>query len=102
MKGKNIDLTNDQYTQLQDLIQFAYRSNYYHDNNTILIDELYEAVENAKVTYLSNKMIQIDLSPEQYNNVMTILREAHERSKDSILTCSLQTTQIDNLLEAFE
>jgi|TARA_B100002019_G_scaffold44399_1_gene37231 hypothetical protein len=54
MKGKNIDLTNDQYTQLQDLIQYAYRSNYYYDNNTDLIDELYEAVENAKVTYLSN------------------------------------------------
>lgn len=54
MKGKNIDLTNDQYTALQDLLSYAYRSNYYYDNDTDLIDELYEAVENAKVTYLSN------------------------------------------------
>lgn len=63
MKGKNIDLTNDQYTQLQDLIQYAYRSNYYYDNNTDLIDELYEAVENAKVTYLSNTKWFKSISP---------------------------------------
>ena len=63
MKGKNIDLTNDQYTALQDLISFAYRSNYYHDNNTDLIDELYEAVENAKVTYLSNTKLFKSISP---------------------------------------
>lgn len=51
-KGKNIDLTNECYQQLQDLLAFAYRSDYYMDNDTDLIDNLYEQVSNAKETYL--------------------------------------------------
>ncbi len=46
-------------------------------------------------------MIQIDLTSDQYNNVMTLLRESRERSKDSILTCNLTTDKIDDLMEAF-
>ncbi|AYR01809.1 hypothetical protein [Synechococcus phage S-E7] len=43
--------------------------------------------------------ITIDLNTDQYNNLMTLLRESHERSRDSILTCSLKTSQIDELME---
>ena len=61
MKGKNIDLTNDQYTQLQDLIQYAYRSNYYYDNNTDLIDELYEA-SNIVCSAMNEACISIQVA----------------------------------------
>jgi len=43
--------------------------------------------------------ITIDLNSEQYNNLMTLLRESQERSRDSILTCSLEANQVDELIE---
>ena len=39
------------------------------------------------------------MNANQYSNLMTLLREARDRAKDSILTCELETEQIDELLE---
>ena len=39
------------------------------------------------------------LNDSQYGNLMTLLREARDRAKDSILTCELETEQIDELME---
>ena len=36
---------------------------------------------------------------EQYSNLLTLLREARDRAKDSILTCELTEEQIDELEE---
>lgn len=52
MKGMNIDLTFDQYQDLQDLISFAYRSNYRNDHCSETFDSMSDAVYDAKVTYL--------------------------------------------------
>ena len=35
------------------------------------------------------------LNDSQYSNLMTLLREARDRAKDSILTCELVVEQID-------
>lgn len=35
----------------------------------------------------------------QYSNLMTLLREARDRAKDSILTCELTEEEIDELEE---
>ena len=40
------------------------------------------------------------LNDSQYGNLMTLLREARDRAKDSILTCELEVEQIDELEEA--
>jgi hypothetical protein len=45
------------------------------------------------------KHINCLMNSDQYNNLMILIREARERSKDSILTCSLETEQIDELME---
>ena len=42
------------------------------------------------------------MSPTQYNNLWTLLHEAYDRSKDSILTCNLETDQIEELMEALQ
>ena len=39
------------------------------------------------------------LNSDQYSNRMTLLREARDRAKDSILTCELEEEQIDELEE---
>ena len=39
------------------------------------------------------------LNSDQYSNLMTLLREARDRAKDSILTCELEVEQIDELEE---
>ena len=39
------------------------------------------------------------LNSDQYSNLMTLLREARDRAKDSILTCELEEEQIDELEE---
>ena len=39
------------------------------------------------------------LNSDQYSNLMTLLREARARAKDSILTCELEEAQIDELEE---
>ena len=41
------------------------------------------------------------LNSDQYSNLMTLLREARDRAKDSILTCELSEEQIDELEEVF-
>ena len=48
------------------------------------------------------KHINCLLNTDQYNDLWTLLREARERSEDSILTCSLETEQIDTLMEALQ
>ena len=45
------------------------------------------------------KHINCLMNSDQYSNLMTLLREARDRAKDSILTCELETEQIDELLE---
>tara|TARA_B100000214_G_scaffold231684_1_gene169013 strand:- start:332 stop:481 length:150 start_codon:yes stop_codon:yes gene_type:complete len=39
------------------------------------------------------------LNDKQYGNLMTLLREARDRAKDSILTCELEVEEIDELEE---
>ena len=39
------------------------------------------------------------LNSDQCSNLMTLLREARDRAKDSILTCELEEEQIDELEE---
>ena len=39
------------------------------------------------------------LNSSQYSNLMTLLREARDRAKDSILTCELEVEEIDELEE---
>ena len=39
------------------------------------------------------------LNSDKYSNLMTLLREARDRAKDSILTCELEEEQIDELEE---
>ena len=39
------------------------------------------------------------MNSDQYGNLMTLLREARDRAKDSILTCELSEEQIDELEE---
>ncbi len=39
------------------------------------------------------------LNSSQYDNLMTLLREARDRAKDSILTCELEVEEIDELEE---
>ena len=39
------------------------------------------------------------LNDKQYRNLMTLLREARDRAKDSILTCELEVEEIDELEE---
>ena len=39
------------------------------------------------------------LNSSQYSNLMTLLREARDRAKDSILTCELEEEEIDELEE---
>mgnify|MGYP003144066598 FL=1 len=48
------------------------------------------------------KHINCLMSPNQYNNLWTLLHEAYDRSKDSILTCELETDQIEELMEALQ
>ncbi len=48
------------------------------------------------------KHINCLMSPKQYNNLWTLLHEAYDRSKDSILTCELETDQIEELMEALQ
>ena len=48
------------------------------------------------------KHINCLLNTDQYNDLWTLLREARERSTDSILTCELETEQIDTLMEALQ
>ena len=36
------------------------------------------------------------------NNLWTLLHEAYDRSKDSILTCNLETDQIEELMETLQ
>ena len=45
------------------------------------------------------KHINCLMNSDQYSNLMVLLREARERSTDSILTCTLETEQIDELME---
>ena len=45
------------------------------------------------------KHINCLLNSDQYNNMMTLLREARDRAKDSILTCELEVEEIDELME---
>jgi len=39
------------------------------------------------------------MNGSQYSNLMTLLREARDRAKDSILTCELTEEEIDELEE---
>ena len=39
------------------------------------------------------------MNSDQYGNLMTLLREARDRAKDSILTCELTEEEIDELEE---
>ena len=39
------------------------------------------------------------LNGSQYSNLMTLLMEARDRAKDSILTCQLTEEEIDELEE---
>ena len=39
------------------------------------------------------------LNQSQYANLLTLLREARDRAKDSILTCELEEEEIDELEE---
>jgi len=48
------------------------------------------------------KHINCLLNTDQYNNLWTLLHEAYDRSKDSILTCELETDQIEELMEALQ
>ena len=48
------------------------------------------------------KHINCLMSPTQYTNLWTLLNEAHDRSKDSILTCELKTDEIEELMEALQ
>ena len=48
------------------------------------------------------KQINCLMSPTQYTNLWTLLNEAHDRSQDSILTCNLETEEIEELMEALE
>ena len=45
------------------------------------------------------KHINALFNQEQYSNLMTLLREAKDRAKDSILTCELTTEEIEELEE---
>ena len=45
------------------------------------------------------KHINALLNSSQYSNLMTLLREARDRAKDSILTCELEVEEIDELEE---
>ena len=46
------------------------------------------------------KHINALFNQQQYANLLTLLREAKDRAKDSILTCELTTEQINELEEA--
>ena len=48
------------------------------------------------------KHINCLMSPTQYHTLWTLLHEAYDRSKDSILTCNLETDQIEELMEALQ
>ena len=39
------------------------------------------------------------LNDSQYGNLLTLLSEARDRAKDSILTCELEEEEIDELEE---
>ena len=45
------------------------------------------------------KHINCLLNSEQYDDLMTLLRDARMRSLDGILTCPLDTEQVDELME---
>ena len=51
---------------------------------------------------MAMKHINCLMSPKQYNNLWTLLHEAYDRSKDSILTCELETDQIEELMQALQ
>ena len=51
---------------------------------------------------MAMKHINCLMNPTQYNNLWTLLHEAHDRAEDSILTCKLETEQIEELMEALE
>ena len=52
-KGLNVDLTSGQYRALYDLMIHSYNNNYYHDRvDTQTFDNLFDAICNAKETYL--------------------------------------------------
>ena len=48
------------------------------------------------------KQINCVLTPVQYINLHTLLSEAHDRAEDSILTCKLETEEIEELMEVLE
>ena len=48
------------------------------------------------------KHINCLMNTTQYNHLWILLREAHDRSKDSILTCNLETDEIESLMEALQ
>ena len=45
------------------------------------------------------KTIPVLFNPKQYNNLHALLHEAYERSTDTILTCTLETEEIEELME---
>ncbi len=45
------------------------------------------------------KHINALFNQKQYSNLMTLLREAKDRAKDSILTCELTIKEIEELEE---
>lgn len=44
------------------------------------------------------KHINCLMNPTQYGNLQTLLCEALERANDSILTCSLEAEEIEDLM----
>ena len=48
------------------------------------------------------KHINALFNQTQYSNLLTLLREARARAKDSILTCKLATEEIEEIMEALE
>ena len=46
------------------------------------------------------KHINCLMNSEQYSNLQTLLCEALERANDSILTCSLEAEEIEDLMNA--
>ena len=59
---------------------------------------LHDSLKNCK--YM-NHLILAELTQDR-NHLWILLREAHDRSKDSILTCDLKTDEIESLMEALQ